>query len=136
MNTVNIENEIQVVRIRANNYPDGIGGAHQQIQAMVPPDGQRHYFGISHPDQNGQIVYWAAAQEMSRGELKYTGIPSFTIPAGRYYEIEVKDYLSNPRKIENAFKQILLSDNIDPLGFCLEWYYGEKCVKCMVRIKD
>ncbi|HTF02906.1 MAG TPA: transcriptional regulator, partial [Bacteroidia bacterium] len=117
------------------SFPEGILAAHQQLHALVPFSAQRRYFGISHPIENGKIVYKAAAEETSADEAKTLNLEAFTIRSGKYISLVIADYMTNPAHISEAFQQLLAHPGIDPNGYCLEWYLNEKDVRCMVGLK-
>jgi hypothetical protein len=69
METIALDNDIQVFYITAKSFPDGALEAHQNLHALIPFTTERKYFGISRPE-NGVISYKAAAEEMEPGEAK------------------------------------------------------------------
>jgi hypothetical protein len=39
--------------------------------------------------------------------------------------------------IDRAFKELLEQPNLDPQGYCVEWYSSnEESVKCMIRLDE
>ena len=44
--------------------------------------------------------------------------------------------MNDIESINNAFKEMLSNPEIDPDGYCVEWYHTEKDVKCMIRLKE
>ncbi len=38
--------------------------------------------------------------------------------------------------IGNTFQQMIARPDIDPEGYCVEWYLSDKDVQCMVRLQD
>lgn len=136
MENVQISNDITVYCITATSYPEGVLEAHQQLHALVPFSPQRHYFGISCPNQKGIIIYKSAATELVVGDLSTHGLSPFIIPKGYYACITIQDFRKNIADIGTAFQNILHSQQIDPQGFCLEWYQGQNDVRCMVRLRD
>ncbi len=49
--------------------------------------------------------------------------------------ITINDYAKDIMSIDRAFKELLALPDLDPQGYCVEWYYNEKDVKCMIRLK-
>jgi hypothetical protein len=122
--------------VTASSFPEGVTAAHEKLRALAPARSERRYFGISHPDEKGVIIYKAAAEELEPGELSKQGLEKFVIPNGDYACIVIKDYLKDPSQIGKAFDTILHNAPYDPKGFCLEWYTGDRDVRCMVRLRS
>jgi hypothetical protein len=136
MEKFNLESDIPVFCVKAVSFPAGIMEAHQKLNALVPMASGRRYFGISRPDRTGVITYKAAAEELLAGEAKQYKCESFTILKGSYSCTTIKDYLRDPQSISKAFSELLKNPELDPNGYCLEWYLDEKDVKCMVKLKS
>ena len=134
MQTFIIENDIKVFTVQAESFPNGVLAAHQKIHSVVPFSTDRKYFGISRPE-SGTISYWAAAEEREEGEGEKLGFGSFTIPHGEYAFVELHDYMKDTSVIGKTFQELLAIPDLDPNGFCLEWYISDKDVRCMVPLK-
>lgn len=134
MGTITLDSDIKVLYVEATSYPNGILDAHNRLHQLVPFSADRNYFGISRPE-NGSIVYRAATQEKSRGEAKKYKCDTLILKKGKYISLIVNDYKKNPQVIEKAFQKLLSTPDIDPQGYCVEWYSNDKeAVKCMVRL--
>ena len=125
-----IDKDIHVLCITATSFPDGVMAAHQKIHAIAPG---RKYYGLSRPEK-GEICYKAAAEELHDGEAEAKNCEPFTIPAGKYTGLDIKDFMKNIPSIGKSFQQILQAPNIDPNGYCVEWSFNDTDVRCMVRI--
>ena len=136
MQTIKIENDIKVFYVTANAYPDGIMDAHKKLHSIVPFSYQRKYFGVSRPENNSGIVYKAATEEIFLGEAEKYNCETMVLSKGNYLSIILTDYRKNLPSIGNAFQKILSQPNIDPQGFCIEWYINENEVNCMVKLED
>ena len=136
MQTIKIENDIKVFYVTANAYPDGIMDAHKKLHSIVPFSYQRKYFGVSRPENNSGIVYKAATEETFLGEAEKYNCETMVLSKGNYLSIILTDYRKNLPSIGNAFQKILSQPNIDPQGFCIEWYINENEVNCMVKLED
>jgi hypothetical protein len=134
METYQLDRDIEVFRLKASSFPDGVLAAHQTLHAKVPYSDKRNYFGISRPE-NGAIAYWAAAEELEKGELEKYGYEPFVIRKGTYISIIIKDFMKDIQSIGKAFETLTNQSGIDPQGYCIEWYMGQKEVRCMVRLK-
>jgi hypothetical protein len=129
-----LEKEIVVFRIKATTFPEGVGAAHQKLHSLVEWSPSRHYFGVSRPGEQGSIVYWAAASELVADELGGHGLEKFIIEPGIYKYLDVHLYMQNISEIGHAFKRLTMLPDIDPNGYCLEWYMGTDC-RCMIKLK-
>lgn len=136
MQTFNLENDIQIFYVTAKSYPEGILAAHQQLHAMVPFSYERKYFGLSRPENNSGIVYRAATEETFEGEAEKYNCETLTINKGQYLSLIISNYRQDLPSIGIAFQKLLSQPNIDPQGYCIEWYISETDVNCLVRLKD
>jgi len=135
MEIINIAHDIRVIYKEAASFPEGVLAAHQQLHALIPFSKERMYFGISRPE-NGLIMYKAAAEEMYAGEAEALQCKSFVFKKGRYVSLTVNDFMKDLQGINNVFKQLLYSPDIDPEGYCIEWYFNDADVRCMIRLKE
>ena len=126
-----LEKDIVVYRLRATGFPEGVGAAHMKLHSLIELDLKRQYFGISHPENNGAIAYWAAATEINPEELSRHGLEKFIIEAGVYKYIDVHLFMENISDIGNAFKILTSMPDVKQDGYCLEWYIGKDC-RCMI----
>jgi hypothetical protein len=136
METVRFENDIIAMCITATSFPAGVPKAHESLHAVVPFSYDRKYFGISYPDKKGNIIYKAAASELKKGELESHKLEPFTIPAGEYFSVIIRNYQQDLPSITRVFDELTSRKDIDPNGFCLEWYFNEHDVRCMVKTKS
>lgn len=135
MKTIIIEQDIKTIYITAKSFPDGIVEAHQKLHSLVPFSLQRRYFGISRPEK-GIIIYKAAVEELELGEATKLNCDTFVIPKGNYISIAIQNFASNPQNIEKTFMKLLSEPNLDPNGYCIEWYPNREDVICMVRLLE
>jgi hypothetical protein len=136
METTILENDIKVFYVTATSFPDGIKEAHEILHSLIPFSKERKYFGVSRPENNSDIVYRAAAEEMKEGEAEKLNCKTLVLKKGKYISLTVNDYMKDLSSIERAFKQLLSYPGLDPQGYCVEWYLNEKDVKCMIHLKD
>jgi hypothetical protein len=127
--------ELQVYFVDAKSFPEGVLEAHETLHNVIPFSEERRYFGISRPE-NGAIVYKAAAEMLENEQGKDYQLPSMPIKKGTYRYINIQNYMDDLQSIGEAFKLLISYDDIDPDGYCYEWYYNDKDVKCMVRLND
>ena len=136
METVKIEKDITVFFVTATSFPDGVMEAYEKLHALIQHPNNRRYFGISQPNKEGIIIYKAATEELETGEGKKLGCETFTIKKGNFLSITIKNHFNHPTSIGDAFEKLIALPNIDPQGYCLEYYtnYKDGDVRCMVGI--
>jgi hypothetical protein len=135
MKTLLQDNDITVFYITAKSFPDDALAAHQQLHQLIPYSTDRKYFGVSRPE-NGKIVYRAAAEEKYPGEGKKLNCDTLVLKKGQYISLTITDYAKDISAIQRAFDQLLRHPGIDPQGYCVEWFFNDKDVTCMIRLQD
>ncbi|EOR93350.1 hypothetical protein ADIARSV_3429 [Arcticibacter svalbardensis MN12-7] len=103
---------------------------------MLPNDIHRNYFGLSWPDQDGSIIYKAAAEEVQKGELAKHSLETKTISKGEYLYIDIPDFMKDIPAIGTAFQTLIHDERIAANGFCIEWYLNQNLCRCMVKTKE
>lgn len=134
MEKVKLENDINVICMKAKRFPEDVLNAHKQLHSLIE-DKKRMFFGISNPDKRGAINYKAGAEEKYSGEAQLLNCDVYVIKKGIYNCIEIRDYHKNVAAIGEAFRNLISDSEIDPNGECVEIYSGTSDVKCMVRLK-
>jgi hypothetical protein len=134
--TVYTMQEIPICLKKASSFPDGILEAHQSLHKLIKIHGRRRFFGLSRGDRNNQIQYWAGCEALSSGEAEQLKLEKATIKAGQYIAIEIKNFRTDIPAIGEAFRVLLGDGRIDQTGYCIEEYFNETDVRCMVRLKD
>ncbi len=136
METITIDKDIRVLYVTATSFPEGIADALAQIHALVPEVPGRRFFGVSRPESAAVIIYRGAAEEMQEGEAERLHCDTLVLKAGKYFVLTVKDYVKDIQAIGRAFQTLLHRPDLDPLGYCVEWYYNDKDVHCMIRCRS
>lgn len=136
METITLDKDIKVFYVIASTFPEGILAAHKSLHAKIPYSTERKYFGISRPENNGEIVYRAAAEEMKEGEGTSLNCDTLILKKGKYISLMVLDYMKDLSSIDKAFKQLLSIPNLDPEGYCVERYLTDKDLRCMIRLAE
>jgi len=136
MDSFIIAEDIKVICVTANHFPEDAERAHIQLHGLLPEKERRRFFGISWPNEQGQIIYKAAADEIEQGEAQKYGLETFTIKKGAYNSFFIKNFMENIDSIKDAFHVLLQQDDVDPKGYCLEWYIGDNDVRCMVPLDE
>jgi hypothetical protein len=136
MEIFNLDTDIKVLCVTAKSFPDGIMEAFDQLHSIVPVTEKGRQFGISRPNESGNIVYKAAMEEVHDGEAALLGCEPFVIKKGTYLFVDRTDFMKDLPGIGSSFQMLIAQPNIDPDGYCLEWYLNDKDVRCMVRLDD
>lgn len=136
METYKFESDIKIFYVTAKSFPEGIQEAHDRLHALVHFSTARKYFGISRPE-NKKIIYRAGTEETYAGEAEKYKCDTLTIKKGNYISAVVKDFRKDKTSIAKTFDELLKQPNIDPEGYCVEWYANDKDeVRCMVRLNQ
>jgi hypothetical protein len=135
METTHLDIDIKVLYVHATSFPDGIKPAHEKLHSVVPFSTNRKYFGLSR-QENGVIIYKAAAEELNEGEAEKFNLPTMIVRKGNYISVDITDYMKDIPAIGKTFQELLSHPGIDPEGYCFEWYLSMKDMRCMVRLQD
>ena len=136
METIRLDNNITVMYVNATSFPDGVLSAHQKLHSLIPYSTERKYFGLSRPEGGGGIVYKASAEVLESGEAETLNLETIIIKKGSYISATLHDYMKDLPAIGTTFQQMISRTDIDPEGYCVEWYLNDKDVQCLVRLKD
>lgn len=136
METLNLDTDIKVLCVTAKSFPDGIMEVFDRLHSFVPFAEKRRLFGISRPNKQGEIVYKAALEELHKDEAEKFGCESFVIQKGKYIFLDKSDYAKDLPGISDAFQKLISQPNIDPNGYCLEWYLNQKDMRCLVKLDE
>ncbi len=135
MKKIAIDSDIHLICIKADRFPEGIPEAYNKLHSLNLSMNGRVFYGLSRPE-NGEITYYAAATENSRGEAESAGYESRTVFRGDYISTVITDYLSDLSIIGKTFEELLETEGLDPQGYCVEHYINDKDVVCMIRLAD
>lgn len=129
-----VDEDINVVCVKATSFPEGIGEAWQKLFAILPNAQQRKLYGISYGSESG-IIYRAAAEELHGGEAAQLGLETFTVKKGEYISELLEDWRNNEAQLGKIFHELLNDPRIDKQqGYCLEIYFNQKDVRCAVLL--
>ena len=134
--TIIIDKDIKVFYIAAASFPDGVMAAFDKLYKIAPPSEHRIYYGISRPENGGGIQYKAAAEEMYEGEAAQNGCDKLVLRKGKYLCTTIKDFMKDLPAVGQAFQTLIAQPGIDPTGYCIEEYFNDTDVRCMVRLAD
>lgn len=136
MKTFTLDRDLDVICMAATSFPEGVLAAHQRLHALVTFTADRNYFGISYPNAEGQILYKAATEVLNPHEFTLPGCEPFTIRKGCFAEKFIPNFTEDVSVIGRTFQELLRHPRLDPQGYCLEWYVGERDVRCLVTLLD
>jgi predicted transcriptional regulator YdeE len=132
-----LKEDINVVCVKAESFPQGIGDAWQKLFSVLSNAQQRKLYGISYGNENGNILYRAAAEELHAGEAEQLRLETFTIRNGEYISEVLNDWRKVETQIGKIFQELLSDPRIDrKKGYCLEMYFNNKDVRCAVLLES
>jgi len=135
MDSFTFQHDIKTFCVNAVSFPDGVEAAFRELESILPPHDNRHFYGISWRTNDGNIVYKAAGEVLDSDEdFMYPDLETFTIKNGPYNSFYIPDFRNHLEDIPKAFELLLQQHEVDPQGYCLEWYINDKDVKCMVPL--
>ncbi len=126
--------DIEVFCKKAESFPLGVKPAFQYMHSLVDFNPQRMQLGLSKPLPDGGMDYWAASQEIVKGEFSKHGLPCMTIPSGEYKYIMVTGYMEDISTIGKAFRLLLDEEKPESDILGVEWYLSKDEVWCMLKI--
>lgn len=130
-----LEKDISIMCVTAKSFPDGILEAFRTLEGIHPSIASRTFFGISYMDEDGKIVYKAAAEEAYTGEASKYNYETFIIGKGEYFTETIYNFMQDSNLMEDAFNRLLATPRLDKTFPCVEWYINDREVRCMVRIQ-
>jgi hypothetical protein len=133
MEGITLNHDIRVLYVTATSFPDGIMDAYKRLHALFSSPETRKYFGLSRPE-NGVIVYKAAAEELYPGEAHKLNGNELIIKSGKYIASTIRNYMKDVQEIGRTFQVLLSHPGLDPDGYCVEWYFNNTDVQCMIRM--
>lgn len=135
MEIYNLKDNIEVFYVTADKFPEGIEAAHKKLHSILNDGKMRKFFGISYPNENGNIIYKAAAEELFPGEREKYGLEGFTIRKGDYISKTLLNWQSDVTQVSKIFQELLKDKTIDKTGYCLEMYINDNDMICMVLLE-
>ena len=133
---LNFPDDLRVFGRHVKSFPNGIGEAFDALIERMPPVPKRSYFGISEMATNGDILYYAAAEETFEGEAGQYGFDIYIVKQGEYLTVTVNDWRKKTACIKDVFEAMLDDVRIDKENPCIEWYKNDDEMVCMVRLNN
>lgn len=132
-----IKKDIPILYVTAKSFPDGILDAFEKLHGRVPFSPERKFFGLSRPENGQGTVYKAAVEVKTPDEAKKFKLDTMVISKGNYIAETIHNFRDDILLIGKTFGKLLEQPNIDPQGYCVEWYLpNDKDVICMVRLEE
>lgn len=126
--------DFKVFGKHVKSFPNGIGEAFDSLIETMPREPKRSYFGISEMAENGDVLYYAAAEETFEGEAQKYGYDIYIVKEGEYLTVTVSDWRKKTSCIKDVFEAMLDDVRIDKENPCIEWYKNDDEMVCMVRL--
>jgi hypothetical protein len=136
MQEYSLPKDIAVLCIQATSFPEGIVEAHKKLHALIPSSKERRFFGISHRNLAGEVIYFAAAEQLKAGEDAEYDCETFVVLKGEYIGVRINNFEKDVPRIAKTFKKLRAEPNIDPNGACVEMFLNEEDILCLVKLKD
>lgn len=134
METLTFEDNIKVFGKEVPTFPAGIDDAFTElINATGDVAGKRNYYGISYMNNDGKIIYKAAAEEKYTGEAEQYHYTTSTIEKGKYYYKKVEDWRSKTNCINQVFHEIMQDNRVNKHTPAIELYKNDDEMLCMVK---
>ena len=134
METYNIQYDIRVFGRQVITFPLGVKNVFDELVNTVPERLNRSFYGLSHLDTEGNVIYYAAVEEYVAGEGKKLGYDYYTIEKGEYLSVAIKDWHSKTDSIKDVFHEMMQDKRFDNITPCVEWYKSDQEMICMVKM--
>jgi hypothetical protein len=136
METYNLKKDLKVFGKEVPTFPLGVGESFEALINMIPDGSKRVYYGVSHMDETGKIIYKAAAEEKYGGEAEKYGCQRYIIEKGAYLAVTITDWRDKIDCIKDVFHDMMEDDRADKTKEVVEWYKTETEMLCLVKMKE
>jgi hypothetical protein len=133
METFNLKNDLKVFGVQVKNFPNGVGEAFHDLIKLFPADDNRSYYGIFSMAENGNMVYYATAEETYMGEAEKYKSEQLTIEKGEYLAEPIRDWRKNTDCIKDVFMKMSADERVDHTKPGVEWYKNDDKMLCMLK---
>jgi hypothetical protein len=128
------KNDIILACKRVQKFPEGVQEAFESLHNAIPFTTDRKFMSISKMNKNGEIFYLAGA-ELFEGE-SFQNMEKFIFKKGKYRGTIIEDFMKDIPQLGKLFQELYKDPDLDPAGYCVEWYFNEKDVRCFVKLND
>lgn len=129
-----LENDVAVLCVAAESFPEGIQPAFKELKKRIPVNDARKPYGISKPERDGTITYRAGVEEAFAGEAERSGCDRFVLKKGTYLCRTVTQWQAKIETLGKIFGELICDPRLDPASPCVEIYQSRTELICMVRI--
>jgi predicted transcriptional regulator YdeE len=136
METYDLKNDLKVFGKEVKTFPLGVKEAFGALLDTIPEGFKRSYYGLSHMDDKGKMVYLATAEEKYEGEAEKYNCERYIVEKGEYLAVPVNDWLKKIDCIKDVFHDMMEDDRADKTKPVVEWYKTETEMLCLVKIKE
>jgi hypothetical protein len=136
METYSLKNDLKVFGKEVTTFPRGVSNAFHELITIIPDGSNRAYYGLSHMDETGKIIYKAAAEEKYAGEAEEFNYNRYLIEKGEYLAVALSDWRDKTDCIKDIFHEMMEDDRADKTKEVVEWYKTEKEMLCLVKVKE
>ena len=85
-------------------------------------------------NKKGEIIYLAGAEILA--DEVYPELEKIHFQKGKYRGTVIEDFMKDIPQMGKLFQELCRDPQLDPEGYCVEWYFNESDVKCFVKLKD
>ena len=128
------ENDIILACKRAKKFPEGVKEAFETLHDAIPFIIGRKFMSISWMNSTKEILYLAGTELLE--EESYPNLEKFIFKKGKYRGTIIEDFMKDITKMGKLFQELCRDPDLDPAGYCVEWYFNEKDVRCFVKLND
>ena len=126
-------NEINVISVKAENFPDGIGEAFNRLESKLPSLRGRKFYGILLSKPEGK-EYRACMVPFNENESSVFDLESYTIPGGKYCRVILKGWEGKTNDIKKVFNSLSESLEFDSSRPQIEYYKSKKELILMMPV--
>lgn len=123
--------DFTVMGIQVTTFPNGIK---ETFETLMQTLGARDYYGISWMDEHYKIIYYAMAKELFPGESRQYKFEKLKIEKGNYQTETLHNWKSKTDCIKDIFQKLMGDSKPDQNHPCIEWYYSEEDMLCMIKV--
>ena len=136
MKTYHLDTELKIFGMQVTSFPDGVAEVFDRLVNMIPGGFTRSFYGVSFLDENGKMVYIAAAEQLEDGEASRYGCAEHSIEKGDYLVSVINDWRTKTDCINDVFHDLMQNAIVDLEKPCVEWYRNDDEMWCMVKVKQ
>jgi len=136
METYKLKNDLKVFGKEVPTFPVGVSDAFHQLITIIPDGSNRSYYGLSHMDETGKIIYKAAAEEKYAGEAEKYNCDRYIIEKGEYLAVTLADWRGKTDCIKDMFHDMMEDDRADKTKEVVEWYKTDTEMLCLVKMRQ